>query len=77
VLRSTWQHPTGTELRASKFAGAGPWRDVEWPLLRKKVAAVKALIRGPLGAVLQSDARATWTLGAAAMESREGRRTLD
>ena len=76
VLRSTWQHPTGTEVRESKFSGAGPWRDVAWPLLRKKVSAVKSLIRGPLGGVA-SDARATWTLGAAAMEAREGRRTLD
>jgi hypothetical protein len=76
VLRSTWQHPTGTELRQPKFSGAGPWRDVDWPLLRKKVSAVKALIRGPLGGVLRSDACDTWTLGAAAMEAREGRRTL-
>ena len=77
VLRSSWQHPTGTELRESKFAGAGPWRDVDWSLLRKKVSAVKALIRGPLGGVVPGDARDTWTLGAAATEAREGRRALD
>ena len=77
VLRSTWQYPTGTELRESKFSSAGPWRDVAWPLLRKKVSAVKALIQGPLGGVALGDARATWALAAAATEAREGRRTLD
>lgn len=77
VLRSTWQHPTGTELRESKFADAGPWRDVAWPLLRKKVSAVKALIQGPLGGIAPNNARDTWTLEAAVVEAREGRRTLD
>jgi hypothetical protein len=76
VLRSVWQHPTGTELRQSKFAGAGPWRDVDWSLLRTKVSAVKALIRGPLGGVASSEPRTTWTLRAAAAEAREGRREL-
>ena len=76
VLRSTWQHPTGTELREPKFAGAGPWRDVDWALLRKKVSAVKGLIQGPLGGVVSSGARAVWTLDAAATEAREGRRAL-
>ncbi|HKP15451.1 MAG TPA: hypothetical protein VJT85_05285 [Gemmatimonadaceae bacterium] len=76
VLRSTWQYPTGTELRESKFADAGPWRDVAWPLLKKKVAAVKELIRGPLGGIASRE-RDVWTLAAAATEAREGPRLLD
>jgi len=76
VLRSVWQYPTGTELREPKFAGAGPWRDVDWALLRKKVSAVKALIQGPLGGVVSSGARDVWTLDAAATAAREGRRVL-
>ena len=58
VLRSTWQHPTGTEVRESKFSGAGPWRDVAGRCCRKKVSAVKSLIRGPLGGVASDRARA-------------------
>jgi hypothetical protein len=76
VVRSAWQYPTGSELREPKFAGAGPWRDVDWSLLRKRVAEVKALIRGPLGGVESGDARGVWTLAAAAAEAREGGRAL-
>jgi hypothetical protein len=76
VLRSTWQHPTGTELRQPKFGGAGPWREVDWRLLRRRVSAVKALIQDRLGGVAQQDARATWTLEAAVEEVRAGRRVL-
>jgi hypothetical protein len=76
VLRSTWQYPTGTELRLPKFGGAGPWRYVDWALLRRRVSAVKALIEGPLGGVAPHGARSTWTLEVAAEEARAGRRTL-
>ena len=77
VLRSTWQYPTGTELREPKFGGAGPWRFVDWSLLRRKVSAVKALIEGPLGGVASPHARATWALDAAVAEMQAGRRLLD
>ncbi|HEX2778219.1 MAG TPA: hypothetical protein VHM30_01895, partial [Gemmatimonadaceae bacterium] len=49
ALRSAWTYPTGTELRESKFAGPGPWRDVDWKMLRRKVAQVAKLIGGALG----------------------------
>jgi hypothetical protein len=75
VLRSSWQHPTGTELRQPKFGEAGPWREVDWRQLRRKVSAVKALIAGSLGGAQL--ARSTWTLENAIAEERAGRRTLD
>jgi hypothetical protein len=77
VLRSSWQYPTGTELRQPKFGESGPWREVDWRQLRRKVSAVKALIAGPLGADVFGSARATWTMEAAAAEARAGHRTLD
>jgi hypothetical protein len=77
VLRSIWQYPTGTELREPKFSGAGPWRDVDWALLRKKVSAVKALIRDRSAVSCRATRATVWTLGAAAAEAREGRRALD
>jgi hypothetical protein len=77
VLRSTWQHPTGTELRQPKFGAPGPWREVDWRQLRRKVTAVKALIQERLGGVALRDMRATWALDAAAAEARAGRRELD
>jgi hypothetical protein len=77
VLRSTWQHPTGTELRQPKFGAPGPWREVDWRQLRRKVTAVKALIQERLGGVALRDMRATWALDAAAAEARAGRRELE
>ncbi|MFL5617827.1 MAG: hypothetical protein ACJ79A_05455 [Gemmatimonadaceae bacterium] len=77
VLRSTWQHPTGTELRQPKFCTPGPWREVDWRQLRRKVSAVRALIQGRLGGVALRDQRATWTLAKAAAEARTGRRGLE
>jgi len=77
VLRSSWQHPTGTELRQAKFGESGPWREVDWRQLRRKVSAVKALIQGQLGGVILGNARAAWTLENAADEGRAGLRTLD
>jgi hypothetical protein len=77
VLRSSWQYPTGTELRQPKFGESGPWREVDWRQLRRKVSAVKSLISGTLGGVVLGSARATWTMEAAAAEARAGHRTLD
>jgi hypothetical protein len=77
VLRSSWQHPTGTELRQAKFGESGPWREVDWRQLRRKVSAVKALVRGALGGISLDSARATWTLEHAAAEVRAGGRRLD
>jgi len=77
VLISSWQYPTGTELRQPKFGESGPWREVDWRQLRRKVTAVKALITGPLGGVASANARATWTLESAAAEARARRRKLD
>jgi hypothetical protein len=77
VLRSSWQHPTGTELRQAKFGESGPWREVDWRQLRRKVSAVKALVRGALGGTNLDSARAIWTLENAAHEERAGLRRLD
>lgn len=76
VLRSTWQHPTGSELKAPKFGGAGPWRDVDWRLMRKRVAAVKRLIVAPLGGIAMHQEHGVWSLPAAVAEARAGRRGL-
>jgi hypothetical protein len=76
VLRSAWEHPTGSELKHPKFGGAGPWRDVDWSLLRKRVADVKRLIAGPLGGIASVDGRGVWSLPAAVAEARTGRRRL-
>jgi hypothetical protein len=77
VLRSSWQYPTGTELRQAKFGESGPWREVDWRQLRRKVSAAKSLIQGRLGGIVSANARATWTLENAAEEARAGRRALD
>jgi hypothetical protein len=77
VLRSSWQHPTGTELRQAKFGESGPWREVDWRQLRRKVSTVKSLITGALGGIVAADARATWTLENAGEQSRAGLRGLD
>jgi hypothetical protein len=75
VLPSAWEHPTGSELRQPKFGGSGPWRDVDWSLLRKRVAGVKKLIAGPLGGIAPADGRG-WVLPAAAAEANANRRSL-
>jgi hypothetical protein len=49
---------------------------VDWSLLRKRVAAVKRLIAGPLGGIAPVEGRDVWSLPAAVAESREGRRGL-
>jgi hypothetical protein len=77
VLRSSWQYPTGTELRQAKFGESGPWREVDWRQLRRKVSAAKSLIQGRLGGIVSANVRATWTLENAAEEARAGRRALD
>jgi hypothetical protein len=76
VLRSEWTYPTGTELKQEKFAGPGPWRDVDWKLLRRKVKDVRALVTGVLGGVAPMDVRDTWTLPVAAASARAGARVL-
>ena len=77
VIHSAWQYPTGSELKEPKFGGEGPWREVDWALLRQKVAAVKRLIAGPLGGVAPLATRDTWSLAYAVEEARAGRRVLD
>ena len=77
MLRSTWEYPTGSELREPKFGGPGPWREVDWRGLRRTLAAVKAQIEGPLGGVAPLGARDTFALESAACEARAGRRVLD
>ena len=77
IVRSAWQYPTGAETRETKFGGAGPWRDVDWRLLRGKVASVKRLIEGPLGGIAPLATRDTWSLAHAVAEARAGRRVLD
>jgi hypothetical protein len=76
VIRSEWSYPTGTELRQEKFAGPGPWQDVDWKLLRRKVKQVGALVTGALGGVAPVDLRDFWTLPVAAASARAGARIL-
>jgi hypothetical protein len=76
VIRSEWSYPTGTELRQEKFAGPGPWQDVDWKLLRRKVKEVGALVTGALGGVAPVDLRDFWTLPVAAASARAGTRVL-
>jgi hypothetical protein len=76
VLRSEWTYPTGTELQQEKYAGPGPWDDVDWKLLRRKVKEVRALVTGVLGGVAPLDIRDTWTLPLAAASARAGARIL-
>ena len=76
VLRSEWSYPTGTELKQEKFTGPGPWADVDWKALRRKVKEVRALVTGVLGGVAPLDIRDTWTLPLAAASARAGTRVL-
>lgn len=76
VLRSEWSYPTGTELKQEKYAGPGPWKDVDWKMLRRKVKQVARLVTGALGGVAPLDLRDTWTLPAAAANARSGARVL-
>jgi hypothetical protein len=76
VLRSTWSYPTGTELKRRRFAGAGPWRDVNWPAFRQKIKAIKKLLVGTLGGVAPVDLRDTVTLPVAAATARSGKRAI-
>jgi hypothetical protein len=77
VLWSSWRHPTGTERREPKFAGPGPWHDVDWPQLRRRTRAVRRLLEGSLGATAVLDVRALLTLPAAAADASAGRRRLN
>jgi hypothetical protein len=72
VMRSVLSHPTGTELKEEKFRGAGPWRDVDWKLLRRRVAEVTEVLLGPLGAVMPLDLKDTFTLPVAAAWDKAG-----
>ena len=76
VLRSTWSYPTGTELKRPRFAGAGPWRDVNWPAFRQKMKAMRKLLVGTLGGVAPVDLRDTVTLPVAAASARSGKRAI-
>ena len=76
VLRSAWTYPTGSELRERKFAGPGPWRDVDWKMLRKKIAHVAKLIVGELEGIAPVDTRDHWSLPAAVASVRAGERVL-
>lgn len=48
LLVSDFTCPTGGELRLPRYAGAGPWREVDWPVLRRKVRALRTGMAGPL-----------------------------
>jgi hypothetical protein len=52
VFRSSFRSPTGTELREPRYREKGPWSEVDWPLLRRKVSMVRRAILGPLSARL-------------------------
>jgi hypothetical protein len=53
----------------------GSHSDVDWSLLRKRVADVKRLIAGPLGSIAPADGSG-WVLPAATAEANAGRRSL-
>ncbi len=74
VFQSEWSYPTGRELKEDKFAGAGPWRDVDWGALRRKTKAVMRLMTGPLGGVAGVDMDDTLTMPTAAANVRAGTR---
>jgi hypothetical protein len=76
VLRSTFSYPTGRELKRPKFAGAGPWRDVNWTAFREKTKAIRKLLVGTLGGVAPVDLRDTVTLPVAAASARSGKRAI-
>ena len=75
LIISSFTYPTGAELRLPRYAGPGPWREVDWVGLRRKVRDVRALLGGALAGgwaktrepvpVLHdaaAKARAGWTL---------------
>lgn len=76
VLRCSWRYPTGTELKEAKFAGPGPWHDVDWALLRRKTSAVLKLLKGPLGGIAPVGERDTFALASAVTEVRSGERKI-
>ena len=48
ILRSVFEYPTGRELRRPRYRITGPWSEVDWKALRKKIRQVRAHITGPL-----------------------------
>lgn len=48
VLRSVFEYPTGTELRRPRYRTNGPWSEVDWKALRRRIRQVRAQIIGPL-----------------------------
>ena len=48
LLLSSFAYPTGAELKQRRFKGPGPWRDVDWALLRRKVRTVRAAMADQL-----------------------------
>jgi hypothetical protein len=48
LLRSVFEYPTGTELRRPRYRSDGPWSEVDWKALRRRIRQVRAHIMGPL-----------------------------
>ena len=75
LIVSSFTYPTGAELRLPRYAGPGPWREVDWVRLRQKVREVRTLLGGALAGgwaktrepipvlhIAAAKARAGWTL---------------
>jgi hypothetical protein len=48
LLQSSLSYPTGTELKRPRYRGLGPWRNVDWTALRRKIKLCRAHLMGPL-----------------------------
>ena len=48
LLQSVFEYPTGTELDRPRFQAPGPWRDVNWTELRRRIKRVRAAMYGAL-----------------------------
>jgi hypothetical protein len=48
ILRSSFEYPTGSELRGRRYRGKGPWTDVDWTVLRRRVRLVRNALFGTL-----------------------------
>ena len=45
LLWSTFEYPTGTELRGSRYQRLGPWTAVDWKSLRSAIRTTRGLMR--------------------------------
>ncbi len=72
VLRSAWEYPAEKELERPRYQGAGPWRDVDWPALRRAIRRVRAELQGPLAGGRTAGSRPEPVLSTAFARVQEG-----